>query len=61
MLDTMNMFQNLGISKEVYEFGQKIEAKLLDRFAEIDKVAEYNQLKVVHAMQEARVNDGCFN
>ena len=61
MLDTMNMFQNLGISKEVYEFGQKIEAKLLDRFSEIDKVAEYNQLKVISAMQEARVNDGCFN
>ena len=61
MLDTMSMFQNLGISKEVYEFGQKIEAKLLDRFSEIDKVAEYNQLKVISAMQEARVNDGCFN
>ena len=61
MLDTMSMFQNLGISKEVYEFGQKIEAKLLDRFADIDKVAEYNQLKVINAMQEARVNDGCFN
>ena len=61
MLDTMCMFQKLGISKEVYEFGQKIEAKLLDRFLEIDKVAEYNQLKVISAMQEARVNDGCFN
>ena len=61
MLDTMSMFQKLGISKEVYEFGQKIEAKLLDRFSEIDKVAEYNQLKVISAMQEARVNDGCFN
>ena len=57
----MCMFQKLGISKEVYEFGQKIEAKLLDRFLEIDKVAEYNQLKVISAMQEARVNDGCFN
>lgn len=61
MLDTMTMYQNLGISKEVYEYGKNIEASLLDRFAEIDRVAEYNQLKVVHAMQEARVNEGCFN
>lgn len=61
MLDTMTMYQNLGISKEVYEYGKEIEASLFDRFAEIDRVAEYNQLKVVHAMQEARVNEGCFN
>ena len=61
MLDTTTMFQNLGISKEVFEYGKKIEESLKERFDEIDKVAEYNQLKVIHAMQEARVNEGCFN
>ena len=61
MLDTMTMYQNLGISKEVYEYGKEIEASLLDRFAEIDRIAEYNQLKVLHAMQESRVNEGCFH
>lgn len=61
MLDTMKMYEELGISKEVYEFGQQIEASLLERFAEIDRVAEYNQLKVIRAMQESRVNEGCFN
>lgn len=61
MLDTMTMYRDLGISKEVYEFGKEVEASLLDRFADIDRVAEYNQLKVVHAMQEARVSEGCFN
>ena len=61
MLDTFAMYQNLGISKEVYEFGKKIEESLLERFAEIDKVAEYNQLKVINAMQEARVSEQCFN
>ena len=39
MLNTETMYQELGISKEVYEFGQEIEASLLERFAEIDKVA----------------------
>lgn len=55
------MYKELGISKEVLEYGEKIEKTLLERFAEIDKVAEYNQLKVIHAMQECRVNAGCFN
>ena len=61
MLDTQNMYRELGISDEVYVYGQKIEASLKERFEEIDKVAEYNQLKVVRAMQECRVNDTCFN
>ena len=61
MLDTMKIFQDLGISKEVYEYGKEIEASLKERFDEIDKVAEYNQLKVINAMQEARVSEQCFN
>ncbi len=61
MLDTTSMYGSLGISKEVYEYGKKIEQTLLERFAEIDRVAEYNQLKVLHAMQECRVNEGCFH
>ena len=61
MLDTKKMYAELGISEKVYEFGTAIEATLKDRFAEIDKVAEFNQLKVIHAMQESRVNEGCFH
>lgn len=61
MLDTISMYKDLGISEDVYAFGQKTESELLERFAEIDRVAEYNQLKVLQAMQECRVNEGCFN
>ena len=61
MLDTTSMYNNLGISKEVYEYGKIIVQTLWERFAEIDRVAEYNQLKVLHAMQECRVNEGCFH
>ena len=61
MLDTASMYRELGISEEVFAYGEKIEQTLLERFAEIERVAEYNQLKVVHAMQECRVNEGCFN
>jgi cystathionine beta-lyase family protein involved in aluminum resistance len=61
MLETSSMYKELGISKEVFEYGEKIEQSLLERFANIDRVAEYNQLKVVRAMQECRVNEGCFH
>ncbi len=55
------MYNELGISEEVLAYGEEIENLLKDRFSEIDKVAEYNQLKVIHAMQQARVSDSCFN
>lgn len=51
------MYKKLGISQEVLNFGTGIEASLKERFEEIDAVAEFNQMKVLHAMQEARVSD----
>ncbi len=55
-----NIYNSLGISNQVYAFSQKILDELEDRFKEIDKTAEYNQLKVIRAMQENRVNATCF-
>lgn len=55
------MYKKLGISSEVFAFGQEVEASLKERFAAIDKTAEYNQLKVIQAMQENRVSAECFN
>lgn len=54
------MYESMGISREVYAYGQKIEKELKDRFEQIDKTAEYNQLKVIRAMQKNRVSDAHF-
>ena len=54
------MYRDMGISEGVYRFGAQIESRLKDRFDEIDRIAEYNQMKVIRAMQESRVNAGCF-
>ena len=54
------MYGQLGISREVYDLGKKVEASLKERFASIDETAEYNQLKVIRAMQENRVCAECF-
>ncbi|MCB7303387.1 methionine gamma-lyase family protein [Bariatricus massiliensis] len=58
---TQELYKEMGISPKVSAFGEKIEETLKERFADIDKMAELNQLKVIHAMQEARVNSECFH
>ncbi len=50
------MYRQLGVSQAVYDFGEKILSDLAERFREIDAVAEYNQCKVLSAMQKNRVN-----
>ena len=59
--DTEKIYEGLGISREVWEYGQRTENRLKERFEEFDKNAEYNQMKVIRAMQENRVSEGCFN
>ncbi|MBP3347773.1 MAG: methionine gamma-lyase family protein [Clostridia bacterium] len=54
------MYRRLGVSDEVIKFSRDILCELEERFKEIDDVAEYNQLKVLHAFQENKVNATCF-
>ena len=57
----LNIYKELGVSSEVYNYGTNIINGLEDRFKAIDEVAEYNQLKVIKAMQEHKVAAECFN
>lgn len=61
MLDITKMYEKLGVSRPVLDYGLSIESGLKERFDVIDEIAEYNQLKVIHAMQENRVNESCFH
>ena len=61
IMDTEKIYEGLGISREVWEYGQRTESRMKERFEEFDKNAEYNQMKVIRAMQENRVSEGCFN
>ena len=56
----LNMYCDLGVSQKVYEYGEKALENLKERFAAIDKIAEYNQGKVIAAMQKNRVSAACF-
>ena len=54
------LYQEMGISPSVYARGEAVLEKLRERFAAIDKIAEYNQAKVVAAMQKNHVSAACF-
>ena len=54
------MYQGLGISPAVYEYGEAVLKDLRERFDAIDQAAEYNQAKVLSAFQKNRVDAACF-
>ena len=56
----LELYQEMGISPAVYAYGEQALEGLKDRFAAIDRVAEYNQAKVLRAMQKNRVSAACF-
>ena len=60
MSTTREMYQGLGISEEVLNFCEPILKELEPRFEQIDQIAEYNQLKVLSALQKNRVSDRHF-
>ena len=59
-MENQQMYQALGVSPAVYALGEEVLSSLTERFAEIDRRAEYNQNKVLLAMQKNRVNAGHF-
>ena len=59
-MNTDNIYGQLGISAPVLAFCREIEEGLKERFARIDENAEYNQMKVIKAMQDNRVSDVHF-
>lgn len=54
------IYEALGISSQVLTYGEEILSSLTERFTRIEQVAEYNQLKVLQAMQQAKVSEACL-
>ena len=55
------MYERLGISEKVRRRGEEVLETLTERFKKIDETAEYNQMKVLCAMQENRVSEACLH
>lgn len=54
------MYHLLGISREVYDYAQKVWESLNERWEKIDSLSEFNQLKVIAAMQKNKVSEACL-
>ncbi|MBQ9391804.1 MAG: methionine gamma-lyase family protein [Lachnospiraceae bacterium] len=61
MTDLYKQYKEFGITENVFKYCENVLDSLEERFKAIDKTAEYNQLKVLKAMQDARVSVECFN
>lgn len=59
-MSTEEIYRQLGISPAVEAYTEELLATLKPRFEKIDKTAEYNQMKVIKAMQDNKVTAGCF-
>lgn len=60
MKNPIDFYEEMGIDRKVSEYCLKTESLLKERFEEIDRIAEINQLKVIKAMQECKVSESCF-
>lgn len=60
MRDLKEMYLEAGISEDVYDFCNEHLHRLKERFEAIDERAEYNQMKVLLAMQKHKVSAACF-
>ena len=55
-----NIYQNMGISDPVFALGEEVLAGLSERYKEIDRIAEINQMKVLKALQDNQVSEACL-
>ena len=60
MAEIQSMYAQMGIDSETWEYGEAILERLAERFRKIDEIAEYNQLKVIKAMQDCQVGEACL-
>ena len=60
MKELTAIYESMGISPAVYQYGEEAVARLKDRFEAIDSIAEYNQAKVLAAFRKNRVSATCF-
>ena len=53
-------YKKMGLDADIIAMGEEIRASLRARFEKIDEMAEFNQMKVLHAMQQKQVSEACL-
>ena len=52
-----SIYSQFGISEQVLRYAEPVLTSLKERFQEIDETAEYNQLRIIKAMQDAHIGE----
>lgn len=55
------LLRKYGIKKEIFELSKSVDEDIKEQFDRMKEIREYNQLKVLNAMQEANLSDNHFN
>lgn len=55
-----NIYKNMGISDEVFNYANNVLDELKERFEKVDEIAEINQMKVLAALQKNQVSEACM-
>ena len=53
-------YLKMGLDEDIVRLGDEVRKSLKERFEKIDEMAEYNQLKVLKAMQDKQVSEACL-
>ncbi len=61
MKEIQKIYETLGISETIVNLAEEVLVSLKDAFEETDRIAEYNQMKVLHALQKNKVSEACFH
>ncbi len=56
-----DIYREMGIDERVLKLSDQVMEELKERFETIDEIAEYNQMKVLKAMQDCRVAEAHFS
>lgn len=60
--ETKDLLKNFyGLDDETFELSEEVMKEIKPKFEEIKQIREYNQYKVLKAMQEAHLSDNHFN
>ena len=59
-MELLQLYEEMGLSGAVYRRGEQVLEQLEERFKAIDRRAEYNQAKVLAAMQRSRIGANHF-
>lgn len=55
------LLKNYGIDRNIFELSKEVDRDIQPQFNKMRDIREYNQLKVLNAMQEAQLSDNHFN